>query len=204
MLVLISLHVEVVLFTRKTKEHTGRTVLTAGEGGYFQIIRLSRALAELLCIDDWKDKDYFPVCSLPVKTIDPTATPAELKRDEILTDFNSSSWFSPQVEYDKLPTYFVQFGQTNVGEGKQGVYGVKLQWSHRNYCWTRLHQTWSYDITPFTPYSSENLTYYTKNYSRNRNHHINTPSYKDPPCVDDVDYVDISFVYVLKISTYQQ
>ena len=36
--------------------------ISDNEGGYYQIVRLSRTLAMLLGIDDWKDKDYFPKC----------------------------------------------------------------------------------------------------------------------------------------------
>jgi len=42
------------------------------EGGYYQIIRLSRTLAILLGLDSWEEQSYFPHCGWTTATPKPT------------------------------------------------------------------------------------------------------------------------------------
>lgn len=124
--------------TTSNTRTTWPTTLDESEGGYIQVIRMSRTLAMLLNLNYWVEQGYFPLC-------DPNSGshPPPVYR---LTEFDRDKWFADVAEAAWM-TQFLNNPAWTIHTG--GTIGIKLRWSWRSFCMTILQKTWTEEDSPY-------------------------------------------------------
>ena len=148
---------------------------------------MSRALCELLMLDDWSDSEYFPDC----RGTQPNTIPV----DAFITDFAKQHWFDEQDQASEMKKQFLshQIDYPTIAPGC--IFGLKLRWSHRGFAICVLHKSWNSD-KPYTPNSDKNYTYSLPSFERNHPFSLSSSSYEQEYYMNQVDhdYADILVV----------
>ena len=85
---------------------TSQYAINDNEGGYYQIIRLSRTLSILLGIDDWKEQEYFPMCDWVPRPLSAAPSVQQTEPENIIKDINDKFYARAIGEpYDEVLTF---------------------------------------------------------------------------------------------------
>eukprot|EP00794_Sanderia_malayensis_P013345 gene13345-biopygen10646 len=171
-----------------TDRFTRNTPFGLSEGGYKQIIRMSRSLADLVNIDSWEwreSADFFPYRP-------PTATATA--DDLMLTNFGTDTWFNESRECALVNDLFKRSGHhAHYMLQPGGADGAKLNWSQSSIILRILKKSWI-DFAPYNPNRSSKKTRKKNLFSlphleRNIDLLTAAPTTNDD---NDDDYVDIA------------